>query len=255
MSEFSWIVINFVALSPFGIIMALAYQNWGIFAIVLFFGPFLLARYSYSLYIDMKNIYIDTIKVLSNAIDAKDEYTAGHSHRVGQYAKLIAVEMGYYGKTLEKIESAAILHDIGKIGVEDRILNKSTSLTDHEMDEIKKHPGIGADIISDIDYLKSASDFVRYHHERYSGKGYPSGKTGEELPVEACIIALADAFDAMTTDRAYRKAFSLDKALTIIKEEKGEQFHPEVVDAFLKLVNSGRIMRVNEDLRVEEHVN
>ncbi|MEW9124681.1 MAG: HD-GYP domain-containing protein [Thermotaleaceae bacterium] len=228
-----WIIRNLLAISPLGIILALAHLNFGKFAVILFFVPLLLARYSFKLYMDMRHVYFETIKALSSAMEAKDQYTNGHSYRVADYAVAIAEKMGLSSNKIEKIRTAAILHDIGKIGIADSILNKVGRLEDNEYLEIQKHPEIGAKILSEVDFLGDVAHIIKHHHEQYDGKGYPDGLKGVEIPIEACILAVADAYDAMTSNRPYRRAMSHQTAANILVEQMDKQFHPIVVKAFL----------------------
>lgn len=246
MHEFVWIGQNFIGISPIGVFMAILYKNSGWFMVLLVLGPLLVARYSFKLYLDMKNQYFETIKTLSNALDAKDEYTNGHSHRVALISTIIAKEMKIPVLLIDEIKTAAILHDIGKIGISDAIINKPGRLEENEMAIIQKHPEIGANIVKDVKSLEDLSNYIRYHHERYDGKGYPEGISGADIPIEAAIIAVSDCFDAMTSDRVYRKAMSFEIALSIIKEERGKQFHPAVVDAFVRCAENGQIPKTHE---------
>ncbi|PAB57873.1 HD-GYP domain-containing protein [Anaeromicrobium sediminis] len=242
--ESLWVVFNLIAISPLGIFIAVVYNSYGMFGVILFFGPLLLARHSFQLYINMKHMYMETIKSLSNAMEAKDEYTNGHSYRVADYATSIAKCMGLNSSKVEKIRIAAILHDIGKIGIPDNILNKCGKLDYEEYIEIQKHPFIGCKILSEVDSLAEVARIVKHHHERYDGKGYPDGIGGDEIPIESYILAVADAFDAMTSDRPYRKAMDKLKALSIVEEESGTQFHPKVVEAFVKYSNNFKVENV-----------
>ncbi len=230
-----WYAKNFFAISPVGILMVYAFTTSGWFVVILSFGPLLLARYSFILYMNMKHMYFETIRTLSAALDAKDEYTNGHSHRVAEYSTAIAENMGMSPKQIETIKTAALLHDIGKIGIKDQVLNKPGKLDFKELFEVQQHPEIGANIIKEIAFLKECSDIVRYHHERHDGNGYPNSLRGDQIPIEAAIVAVADAFDAMTSDRSYRKAMSKVLAINIIKENAGTQFHPGVVEAFTRV--------------------
>jgi putative nucleotidyltransferase with HDIG domain len=232
-----WVTQNLLIMSPLGIILAIAFQNYGYLGVMLFFGPLLMARYSFKLYVDLKSSYLETVEALSRALEAKDPITSGHSDRVVRYAVATAQHMKLSEGRIEKIRYAALLHDIGKIGVEDRILNKAGRLSDDELQRIRKHPVIGAAILEDIDFLRDASRIIRYHHERYDGMGYPEGKGGDEVPLESYILAVADAFDAMINDRPYRKALTVEDALGIIKQEAGKQFHPIVAGVFVKIVD------------------
>lgn len=185
------------------------------------------------LYNDINKMFIDTVKVLANAIEVKDRYTKGHVDRVTDYSVAIAKKMNFDKNDLEKIKIAAALHDIGKIGVPDEILNKPAKLTEEEFDIIKLHPLKGYEIIKDIPALRDISVHVRQHHERIDGKGYPEGLKNEEISLEARIISVADAFDAMTSDRPYRKGMSLKQAVNILLDNKGSQFDEYVVNIFL----------------------
>lgn len=241
----TWIIKNLFALSPLGIIMGIAYTNYGWFALLLFFGPLLLARYSFKLYLDMRNVYFETIMALSNAVDAKDPYTNGHSHRVGHYAVIIANKMGLAAKSIDIIKTAAILHDIGKIGIDDHILNKPDHLTSSEFSIIQQHPLIGAKILKDVDFLGEAVRIIKHHHERYDGQGYPEGLAEGKIPIEAAILSVADAFDAMTSNRPYRNAMSFDAAINIITREAGKQFNPIVVKTLRDIMENSREMLIN----------
>lgn len=229
-------ILSSLAVGILGIIMALAYIGYGYGAVLLFFGPLLLARYSFKLYVDMRNTYISTIEGLNKAIETKDPYTSGHATRVKEYSVMLGEAYGLNHDKIEKIKTAAILHDIGKIGINDSILNKRTKLTQKEYEEIKTHPCVGADIISKMDLFKDVATIVRCHHERYDGQGYPEGLRGNEIPIEASILAISDSYDAMTSDRAYRKGLSKEKALLEIKENKGVQFHPELAEKFIEVM-------------------
>lgn len=234
-----WTVQNYLIMAPLGIILAVAYQNYGYLGVLLFFGPLLMARYSFKLYMDLKRSYLETVEALSRALEAKDPVTSGHAERVGEYAVAIAGELKLSESRIDKIRYAALLHDIGKIGIADGVLNKEGTLSTEEFALIREHPVIGWEILKDIDFLREASKIIRHHHERYDGNGYPDGLKGDEIPIEAYILAVADAFDAMTNDRPYRKALSVDKAKSIIAEEAGRQFHPKVADAFIKTLDKG----------------
>jgi putative nucleotidyltransferase with HDIG domain len=177
--------------------------------------------------------YKNTIATLAGAIDAKDPYTCGHSQRVTQLALLTGPSLLDSAEEMETLEYASILHDIGKIVVDSRILNKPDDLTPSEWNIIREHAATGANLLNKIPFLEKASQLVRYHHERYDGKGYPEGLAGEEIPVGARIIAVADAFDTMTTSRPYGRALSAECALKEIKKGAGSQFCPVAVKAFI----------------------
>lgn len=227
---------SYLAEAPIGFIMSIIYVEIGILGMLLFFFPLLLARRSFELFTKMRIMYLNTIKALAAAIDAKDPYTHGHSERVSKMAVQLAKRLNFSEMETEYIEYAAILHDIGKIGIEDSILQKKDRLTDEEFEKIKKHPVIGAGIIDSIEFLKRCSDTVLHHHEHYDGKGYPSGLKGEGIPKNARLLAIADAYDAMSSDRPYRKKLSEQEILEELKNESGKQFDPVMTKEFISLV-------------------
>ncbi|MDI6687911.1 MAG: HD domain-containing protein [Desulfobacterales bacterium] len=192
---------------------------------------------------DLKTAYFCTVKAIANSIEARDPYTKGHSERVAQFSKAIAKEFNWDKNEIELIDWGGMLHDVGKIGIHDIILNKPGNLTDSEYNEIKSHPLIGAQIVKDISFLKSVIPYVLEHHERFDGKGYPMGVAGENISIKGRLLAVADTFDAMTSDRPYRKALKSEDALKEILRNRGTQFDPEVVRAFEKALISGKICR------------
>ena len=183
----------------------------------------------------LEDSYKSSVSALSNAVDARDAYTAGHSSRVTKIALLLSKEMNMPNDDMRILEYAALFHDIGKIGIPDRILNKNGKLTKEEYELIKKHPDIGISILEKVGFLTEALPIIRHHHESFCGNGYPSGIKGEEIPLGARIIAIADTYDAMTTDRPYRKAFDHDAAIQEIQKNKGSQFDDVVVDVFIRI--------------------
>lgn len=227
-----------IAVGTMGVIIALAFIGYGYWAVVLFSGPLLLARYSFKLYIDMRNLYISTIQALNKTMEAKDPYTSGHATRVEEYAVGLAEFHGLPFNTVQDIKTAAVLHDIGKLGIDDSILNKASKLSQEEYELIMQHPSIGAEIISNVDFLKKVTKMVKYHHERYDGGGYPEGLVGDEIPIEACILAIADAYDAMTSDRPYRRALTQEEALNEISKNAGTQFHPVLAKKFVTFMSN-----------------
>lgn len=187
-----------------------------------------------NLYESIRDTFLQTIEALIETIEKKDSYTAGHARRVAVYSISIGEELGLNRSELTKVRLAALLHDIGKIGIQDKILLKNSRLTGEEYEVIKKHPVYGAEILENIDQLKDIVPSVRGHHERYDGKGYPDGKKGDEIPLIARIIAVADAFDAMTSHRPYISNKEKEQALNEIYKNINTQFDPVVVEAFLK---------------------
>lgn len=190
------------------------------------------------LYEDLRTTYMRTIKVLAQAIDARDHYTHSHSENVAKYAVVIAEDMGLSVKEIESLREACELHDLGKIGIIDDILSKPSGLTKEEFEQIKRHPAIGAQILEPLTFLSDVIEMVRQHHEHYDGSGYPDGRKGDDILIGARIIHLADAFEAMTSARAYRKTpLTKEQAIAEIKNNSGTQFDPKVVNSFLKVVN------------------
>ena len=189
------------------------------------------------------NIIInESIETFTGFIDAKDPYTNGHSKRVAIYTKQIAQEMGYSGEDLDRIYYVALLHDCGKIGVPDSILGKPGRLTDEELEIIKSHTVQGGEILSSFKSLPNVGEGALYHHERYDGKGYPEGRSGEDIPLIARIICVADSFDAMNTNRVYRNKLSKEKIIEEIEKNKGLQFDPKIADIMLGLIRSGKLL-------------
>ncbi len=195
------------------------------------------------LYRDLNDLFFATIKTLASAIDAKDHYTQGHSERVSVYSVAIARGMGLRGKKLTNIRLSAMLHDIGKIGIPERILRKRSRLTESERKKILQHPTIGANMIAPIKQLKDIVPGILHHHERYGGAGYPDGLKGRKIPLIGRIIGVADAFDAMTSTRPYRNAFSGEEAIKELKRCAGEQFDPDCNKAFLNAYEKGMIKK------------
>jgi len=187
------------------------------------------------LYESIENFYFEMVQTLARVIDAKDAYTGDHAGRARKKARMLAEGLSLPKQMIRYVEYAALLHDIGKIGIEGTILTKPGRLSAEEYMEIKKHPYIGYQILSPIKFLGPVAKMVLYHQEWYNGMGYPEGLKGEEIPVGARIVAIIDAWDAMTSDRPYRKALSYQQAISEIKKGSGTQFDPNVVEIFLKI--------------------
>ena len=186
------------------------------------------------------------IQALSGAVDAKDTYTNGHSTRVAEYSKEIARRLGLSEQEQDNIYIMGLLHDVGKIGVSDSIINKPAKLTDEEYEEIKNHPVLGARILKNISEFPGLVTGARWHHERYDGKGYPDGLKGEDIPAEARIIAVADAYDAMTSRRSYRDVLPQERVRSEIAEGRGTQFDPEYADIILAMIDEDTEYRLRE---------
>lgn len=207
-------------------------------------------------YAQLKTRYMDTIEALRLAVDAKDVYTRGHSDRVAYFASLIGKEYGLSESELETLRIGGVFHDIGKIGTADDILLKTDKLDKADFEEIKRHPMKGALILSAVSMFSDVVPIVRHHHERIDGKGYPDGLKGENIPLPARIIAVADAFDAMTSDRQYRLRLSLEEAIDQLKTGAGTQFDQGVVETFLELIKQEDVIKnINQHLSETNVVN
>jgi len=196
-----------------------------------------------------ENIYdnlFSTLYAFVKAIEVKDPYTEQHSNRVTDIALIVAKEMGCSEEDLEILNVAGRLHDIGKIGISDNILLKPTKLSEEEFEKIREHPDIGADIVGQLGLWDSEQKIIRYHHERVDGKGFPKGLKEGEIPLLARILSVSDAYDAMASDRSYRKKMDADDIIDIIKKESGAQFDPDIVNVFLKLCKEGKIAQCSD---------
>ena len=195
--------------------------------------PLIAEIVSADIYSRLEELFLSTVKALASAVDAKHPYTRGHSERVTRYAVAIAEEMGLDVKEVKALRLSALLHDVGKIGISEAVLDKNGKLNDDEYQAIREHPVIGARIVGQISNSEDIVPGILDHHERYDGKGYPSGKKGREISLFGRIIAVADTFDAMTSTRSYRKALPFQIVIEEIVNESGEQFDPSVVKAFV----------------------
>ncbi len=244
--------LSFVAL---GSLMAWVYLTAGPWGLVPCAIPFLVARHSFRLYVEIKNDLKDFVRALSEVLDEVDPYTRQHSVRVAQYAVRLARALKCSEREVEDIEYAALVHDLGKIGPQNqRILQKPGTLSHEEQRTLRSHPATGAGIIARVRTLRRASEIVRLHHERPDGRGYPFGLRSDDVPLGARILNVADAFDAMTSDRPYRRALDIAAALRELDRGAGIQFDRQVVDCLLRLQGDGAFSLIaspsSEELRL-----
>ncbi len=230
------ILTGLLALVPLGLLMSEIAVKVGLWAAAMFMVPLYRARFAFSKYAETRELFFGTVSALSQAIDAKDGFTRGHADRVSRIAGAMARELGLPERQIEQIELAGLLHDIGKIGVEDRILMKPQRLETDEQELMRRHPIYGASILEPSAALRPLVPIVLHHHENFDGSGYPEGLRGEEIPLGSRIIIVADAYEAMTSDRIYRKAIGHDRAMDQLNKYKGVQFDPRVVRALEQVV-------------------
>ncbi len=235
-SETSSLWPNLVTLAPLGWLMARVYEmpGGGWWTTILFGLPLFTTRVAYQRFVQMREMFTQTIGALAEAVDKRDPFTSKHSQRVRLISVDIGREMRVSAGELEALEWGGLLHDVGKIGVPDSILVKQGKLTREERIRMNAHPVLGAQIVGPVDRLAPELPVIRHHHEWYNGSGYPDRLMGDEIPKLARILHVADAFEAMTADRPYRKALSVDQALAELRKFAGVQFDPEIVDAFVK---------------------
>ena len=189
----------------------------------------------------IQQAYLETIRMLAAAVEARDPYTGGHISRVTRLCLTIARRLGWHSEQLSQVEMGAILHDIGKINIDDAILRKPAKLSDEEWAQMRQHPEIGSQILRGISFLEPVVPYVRHHHERFDGTGYPDGLVGENIPIGGRLIAVADAFDAMTSDRPYHPGMPFPPAVAEICRMAGRQFDPVIVRAFVEAYEAGEV--------------
>ena len=235
-TNYLWAIASFVAVVPLGFVLATVYHIlftnsviMGILGLSIFIVPLVIMRSSFQSFVKVNNAYFGSIKALVNALDASHHYTQGHSRRVADNSVKIALVMKLSSKMIESIEKGATLHDLGKIGMDTAVLDKKGPLSNIEWASMKQHPLLGSQIISDLSFLDEARGVVLHHHERIDGKGYPSGLTGDEIPIGAKIVNAVDALDALTSERSYREALLPEQALVFMESNSGKQFDDEVV--------------------------
>jgi HD-GYP domain-containing protein (c-di-GMP phosphodiesterase class II) len=237
-------------LAPLGWLMGGMYAAVGWWTVLLFGLPLFTSRVAFQRFVEMREMFTQTIGALAEAVDKRDPFTSKHSQRVRSISVDIGRQMHVSAAELEALEWGGLLHDVGKIGVPDSILLKQGKLTREERITMNAHPVLGAQIIGPVDRLAPELPVIRHHHEWYNGSGYPDRLMGDEIPKLARILHVADAFEAMTADRPYRKALSTEQALAELRKFAGVQFDPEVVDAFVKTSWADDIREAGEpDLR------
>lgn len=203
--------------------------------------------------VEYEELFIQVVESLAAAIDAKDAYTNGHSLRVAEYSREIAKRFGYDGQKQDAVFMMGLLHDVGKIGVPDEVINKPARLTDEEFAMIKTHPAMGAKILSSIKKMPRLADGARWHHERYDGRGYPDGLAGEQIPEEARMIAVADAYDAMTSNRSYRRSLSQEIVREEIEKGKGTQFDPQFAQIMIEMIDEDKDYRMRDSIPEDDN--
>jgi putative nucleotidyltransferase with HDIG domain len=229
------LLFNVLAAMPLGLLIAemLSLESGTWIAMIMLF-PLLLARYAWQLYLDSKRQQNRLISAFISTMEAKDTYTQGHSERVCEYAEMIAQEMGFNQKKIATLREAAVLHDVGKIGIEDYILRKPGPLEPDERRKMQEHPMIGVKIVEQVGLAPEVVEIIRQHHERPDGTGYPQGLTADGISEGAKVLGVADAFDAMTSDRPYRMGMPRERAIEILLEECDRQFDPAAVRALIR---------------------
>jgi putative nucleotidyltransferase with HDIG domain len=274
--RFRWLGVHYLALGLVAYVLLFAYVSLGIFSVLLLLIPLAMIHLSQRQYIKATKDMVDQLRITNSelvqksdqihhlneellhavaaTIDLRDPYVVEHSRHVARYAALTAAELGLPPAAVELVYQAGLMHDIGKLAIPEAILFKPGRLTDEEYAVIKDHVVIGADLLNDFRSLQRIALYVRHHHEHYDGRGYPDGLTGETIPVEARILALADAVEAMASDRPYRKGSSPGAILAEVESQSGKQFDPQVVDAFGRLVRTkGESIITNSARDLVEH--
>ena len=243
---FRWVRLRALLDLPFAVMVVLLYVQAGAWTLILFLFPVLALYQADKLYQRNREAHVNSIAALSTALEADEPYTHGHSYRVAKYALSIGKAMGMHEQELETLEYGGLLHDIGKIAITNEIICKPGRLTDSEFEVIKTHPSIGADIVEQIKFLSDATDLVRHHHERPDGRGYQHGLKADEISAGCNILNVCDAFDAMTSDRPYRKALSVEQAMEELVRCKGTQFDERVVETMLRIYHQGEFDSLRE---------
>lgn len=239
--NFAWLLPFHIFLVVISIAISFLYRNYGPLTLLLTLMPLIIAQYTYMLRTNERKTLLNSIMYIVKIVEAKDVYTAGHSVRVADYSEKIARKLRLNEYDIELLKNIANLHDIGKIQVDLSILNKTGKLTNEDWIEIKKHPIVGYDIVKEITFLKDSAIAVLYHHERLDGSGYPFGISDEKIPLFAKIISIADSYDAMTTDRPYRKALNNYQAIKELENNIGKQFDENVCLKMIEILKEEQI--------------
>lgn len=238
-------LVSFVGLAFLAALMAQLMSISGWIGIILLLLPLAVARQTFQAYQNLSQAYSETVKSLVAAIEAKDPYTRGHSERVAAYSRIIGLSAQLPSQSIQTLEYAALLHDVGKIGIDRATLVKDARLTSEEFDQIREHPSVGRAVLEPVEFLEGIVPIVYAHHERPDGSGYPLGLSGADIPQEAKMLAVADSFDAMTSNRAYRCALDIDAARAELERVRGSQLDAELVGLFLGSISEYQSM---EDL-------
>jgi putative nucleotidyltransferase with HDIG domain len=236
----SLLLVSDLGYATLGLLIAALWGLVGPFAAVLVLIPLFVARWAMGQFAAQEGAYSATMAALCQAVETKDFYTRGHSERVSRGATILARQIGMGAERVEAIRYAGMLHDVGKLGVPTKVLQKTGPLTEEELAAIQLHPMRGLEIVRQIGFLTEALDGIMHHHERMDGKGYPMGLAGDEIPEFARVIAVADAFDSMTSTRSYRGARSVEEAVAELRKCSGMQFDPVLVDAFIAALSQER---------------
>ena len=227
------LLLSDLGYAAYGLLIAALWSVVGFFAPLLVLIPLFVARWAVAQFVEQQKAYEATVGALCQAVETKDFYTRGHSDRVSRGSVMIAREIGMHGERVEAIRYAGMLHDVGKLGVPTKVLQKTGKLTEEEYAAIQLHPMRGLDIVREIGFLDEALAGIMHHHERIDGRGYPMGLAGDEIPEFARVLAVADAFDSMTSTRSYRGARPVAEAIEELRKWSGTQFDPAFVDAFV----------------------
>ena len=233
--------ISLLVLALLGLVLAELLSQGSWLGAVLLVLPFTMARRTFRVYVELTEAYTSTVRSLVTAIEAKDPYTRGHSERVAEYACRLAERIGAPRAEIDLIERAALLHDVGKIGISLDTLASPEKLTPDEVNAIRQHPALGSDLVGDVEFLSDIVDVVRHHHERCDGAGYPDGLVGERISIPARILAIADAYDAMTSDRAYRPRMTDAQARDELHRVADSQLDGDLVRQFTTMLSEDRV--------------